>query len=82
MSILRDAGLPLRLMLDEPTTGMVESDAIHLLTLVQRLAANRAILVVLHHPGHARFVADRVILTPAVAFRVYGHRDLLQCPQE
>ena len=63
VSILRAMlGCPSLLMLDEPTTGMVESDAIHLLTLVQRLAANRAILVVLHHLGHARFVADRVIL--------------------
>lgn len=63
VSILRAMlGTPALLMLDEPTTGMHESDAQDLLRLIQQISTQCAVLVVLHHLGHARSLADRMLL--------------------
>lgn len=53
---------PVVLMLDEPTTGMPDDDAKLFLGFVQRVANEIPTLIVLHHLGEARQVADHVVL--------------------
>ena len=54
-------GAPL-LMLDEPTANLRGESADGILDLIQRLKGQVAILVVTHHLGHARQLADHVLL--------------------
>jgi atypical dual specificity phosphatase len=63
VTVLREAvaasGL---LMIDEPTTGLSESDADILLTLLQTMAQSTALLIVLHNQKQARKISDKVVL--------------------
>ncbi|GAA6142560.1 hypothetical protein NBRC116584_23780 [Hydrogenophaga sp. 5NK40-0174] len=63
VAIVRELlGKPALLMVDEPTTGMSDADAAPLIELIQVVARHQAILVVLHHQGQARAVANHVVL--------------------
>ncbi len=73
---------PSLLMVDEPTTGMSERDAAPLIELIQTLAKRQAILVVLHHQGQARAVADHVVLIASGLVQERGEaRSFFQSPQ-
>ncbi len=83
VSILRAMlGTPALLMLDEPTTGMHESDAQDLLRLIQQISTQCAVLVVLHHLGHARSLADRMLLIASGQVQeMASTRDFFESPQ-
>ncbi|WP_224240101.1 phosphatase domain-containing putative toxin [Hyalangium gracile] len=49
---------PALLMADEPTTGLSEQDAQAVLELLRLQGQERAVLVALHHQGHARAVGQ------------------------
>lgn len=50
------------LLIDEPTTGLDEAAAGKVLDLVRRLARHCCCVLVLHHQGQARAIADRLLL--------------------
>lgn len=50
------------IMIDEPTAGLDEKSAATILTLVERLAMERGVLIVLHNLIEARRIAHRVAL--------------------
>lgn len=51
------------LALDEPTSGLDLHNQVSVLSLLRSLAAGGiTILLTTHHPDHARFLADRVVL--------------------
>jgi atypical dual specificity phosphatase len=63
IAILRQAmASPALLMVDEPTAGLDASPADRLLELLERLAAGRAVLVVLHHLQQAKRIAGQAVL--------------------
>lgn len=63
VAILRETlSHPPLLLIDEPTTGVDDAAAAELLALVRQMAQSRAVLIVLHHLGQARQVADQVAL--------------------
>lgn len=49
---------PALLLADEPTTGLPEQDAQRVVELLRAQGRERAVLVTLHHQGHARAVGD------------------------
>lgn len=53
---------PKLLMIDEPTTGLSDADAVDLLQLIKGAAQQRPILLVLHHLGQARTLANWIVL--------------------
>ncbi len=54
-------GAPL-LMVDEPTYGLADGEALWLVAWLAALGRRVRLLVVLQHQGHARRLADRVVL--------------------
>ncbi|HEX7644453.1 MAG TPA: ATP-binding cassette domain-containing protein [Burkholderiaceae bacterium] len=50
------------ILLDEPTAGLTKEQAEPLLKLIRSEAAVRALMVVTHNLGHARSIADEIIL--------------------
>jgi atypical dual specificity phosphatase len=63
IAILRQSmSAPALLMVDEPTSALNGDAATRLLELLQRLAAHRAVLVVLHHLQQARQIAGQAVL--------------------
>ena len=56
------AGDPSLLCLDEPTSDIEESDAQVLLEHIARVSESRAVLVVLHHQGHAQCLGGQCAL--------------------
>lgn len=50
------------LMVDEPTYGLDEAQAGWLIDWLRRLGQQQRLLVVLHHQGQARRLADRIVL--------------------
>ena len=63
VTILREAAAePALLLIDEPTTGLSESDAAVLLTILERLAAFTPLLVALQNHKHARRISSQIIL--------------------
>ncbi len=54
-------GAPL-LIVDEPTYGLADGEALWLVAWLAALGRRVRLLVVLQHPGHARRLADRIIL--------------------
>ncbi len=53
---------PPLLMVDEPTYGLAESEADWLIAWLGALGRRTRLLVVLHHQGQARRLADRIVL--------------------
>lgn len=53
---------PPLLMVDEPTAHLKDAAAAVVTTLLKKLAKQTPLLIVSHHQGHTREVADRVIL--------------------
>ena len=53
---------PSLLMIDEPTYGLDESQAHWMIDWLRALGRSTRLLVVLHHQGQARRLADRVVL--------------------
>lgn len=49
---------PSLLLVDEPTTGLSEQEAQRVVELLRAQGRGRAVLVTLHHQGHARAVGD------------------------
>ena len=63
IAILRETlARPALLMLDEPTANMGEADARAVCTAIRSAASRQPVLMVSHHQGHARLLADRVVL--------------------
>lgn len=63
VAILREAlTQPTLLMLDEPTTGVADEEAVALIALIRQIARDRPVLTVLHHLRQVREVADSVVL--------------------
>ncbi|WP_040329192.1 phosphatase domain-containing putative toxin, partial [Acidovorax delafieldii] len=63
MNILSHAlAKPPLLMIDEPTYGLQADVAMWLVEWLRSLAENSRLMVVLHHQGQARRLADRIIL--------------------
>lgn len=56
------ASAPPLLCLDETTAGLAAADADRVLDLVRGYAAEHSVLLVTHHQGQARAIADRVVL--------------------
>lgn len=50
------------LMLDEPTAGLSDADAMRVVALITRLAQTRAIVIITHHVQQARALAQHVVL--------------------
>lgn len=50
------------LLIDEPTSGLTESESAQVLRLIRRLGEQKCCLVILHHQRQAREIAARVIL--------------------
>ncbi len=63
LSVVRAAasGSPL-ICVDEPTAGLHGDAAAPILNAIRSYAKDRAVLLVTHHQGHAREVADHVLL--------------------
>ncbi|WP_162846678.1 ATP-binding cassette domain-containing protein [Corticibacter populi] len=62
-NLLKVAALqPNLVLLDEPTAGLDEAAARRVLALVRALALRASLLMITHHLGEARVVADQVIL--------------------
>ncbi|MGA7804488.1 MAG: ATP-binding cassette domain-containing protein [Bradyrhizobium sp.] len=53
---------PPLLCIDELTAGLDDLDAAQLLSVVKDESARRTIIMVTHHQGHARLIADEVVL--------------------
>jgi atypical dual specificity phosphatase len=53
---------PPLICLDELTAGLDDQDAAQLLSVVKDESARRAVLMVTHHQGHAKLIADEVML--------------------
>lgn len=63
LSVIRaTATHPPLLCLDETTAGLEPAQADRILELVRRYAVSHSILLVTHHQGQARAIADRVVL--------------------
>lgn len=74
VTILREAAADASLlMIDEPTTGLSEANAASILTLLQTLATNSALLVVLHNQKEARKISQKIVLL--AGGRVQGEGD-------
>jgi len=61
---------PELLCVDEPTAAMEEEEAEHILDLLRRVAAQRAVLFITHNQGHARSTAHLIALLAAA--RLHG----------
>lgn len=63
IAIVRKAlsGTPL-LLIDEPTADILDASAREVVDLIRALSRQMPVLVVTHHQGHARAMADEVIL--------------------
>lgn len=63
IAIVRKAlsGTPL-LLIDEPTADILDASAREVVDLIRALARQMPVLVITHHQGHARAMADEVIL--------------------
>lgn len=78
VNILRKAmGKPLLLLVDEPTANLPADQAEPIVALLQALKRDMPLLVISHHLGHTRAIADHIILlasgrvqesTPAAQF--------------
>ena len=53
---------PPLICLDELTAGLDDKDATQLLSVIANEGKRRAVLMVTHHQGHARLIADDVVL--------------------
>jgi atypical dual specificity phosphatase len=63
VAILREAAAgPALLMIDEPTRGLSEADALSVLELIEVLARYMSILVTLHNQKQARLIGQNIIL--------------------
>ncbi len=63
ITILREAAAePALLLIDEPTTGLSETDAAVLLAMLERLAEFTPLLVSLQNHKHARKISNQIIL--------------------
>lgn len=63
LSVLRAVGTDAPLVcIDEPTASLDAAQAAPILEAVRRYAREHAVLLITHHQGHARAVADQVIL--------------------
>jgi atypical dual specificity phosphatase len=63
LSVIRaTASAPPLLCLDETTAGLGDEDAHRVLELIRGHATQRSVLLVTHHQGQARAIADRVVL--------------------
>lgn len=54
--------MPALLCIDEPTTGLTDSESERLLTHLHEESKRRAILVVLHNRQHAKFIGGELVL--------------------
>lgn len=81
LSVLRAMGTSAPLVcIDEPTASLDTAQAEPILEAVRRYARERAVLLITHHQGHARAVADQVILLAGgrVQEQVPGHEFFAQ----
>lgn len=63
LSVLRAVGTDAPLVcIDEPTASLDAAQAEPILEAVRRYARDHAVLLITHHQGHARAIADQVIL--------------------
>lgn len=63
VAILRKAmAVPGLLMVDEPTTNLKDEDAAEINVVLKELATRIPLLVVSHHQGHTRQIADHIVL--------------------
>ena len=63
ISVLRQvASGPRLLCIDEPTTGLTDTESARLLTYLRAEASRRALLVVLHNQKHARLLGGTAVL--------------------